>query len=87
MSSWQVRQSRLCQNEKEQSRQSRAPDRKGGESLGEQEPHLGEKEGDQSESTERKGWTLQWKKGRFQGGDGGRARRASLREVERSISG
>ena len=28
-SSWQVRRSRLCQNEKEQSRQSKAPDRKG----------------------------------------------------------
>ena len=29
-SSWQVRQSRLCQNRKEQSRLSRAPDRKEG---------------------------------------------------------
>ena len=42
-SSWQVRQSRLCQ--KEQSRQSRVPDREGGESQGEQELHLGKKEG------------------------------------------
>ena len=29
---------------KQQSRQSRAPDRKGGESQGKREPHLGEKE-------------------------------------------
>ena len=34
-SSWQVRQRRLCQKEKEQSRLSRAPDRKVGESQGE----------------------------------------------------
>ena len=40
-SSWQVRQSRLCQEEKEQSRLSRLPDRKVGESQDEREPHLG----------------------------------------------
>ena len=33
--SWQVRQSRLCQNEKEQSRLSKIPDHKLGESQGE----------------------------------------------------
>ena len=42
--SWQVRQSRLCQKEKEQSRLSRVPDRKMGESQDERELHLGEKE-------------------------------------------
>ena len=45
--SWQVRQRRLCQKEKEQSRQSRSPDREMGESQGEREPHLSEREGDQ----------------------------------------
>ena len=43
-SSWQVRQSRPCQKEKEQSRLSRVPDRKMGESQDEREPHLSEKE-------------------------------------------
>ena len=56
-SSWQQRQSRLCQKEKKQSRQSRAPDHEEGESQGGREPHLGEKKGDQSESMERRGWT------------------------------
>ena len=58
-SSWQVRQSGLCQKEKEQGRQSRVPDRKVGVSQGEREPHLGEREGDQSGIIERKGWTPQ----------------------------
>ena len=40
--SWQVRQSRLCQREKEQSRQSKALDRIIGESQGEREAHFGE---------------------------------------------
>ena len=57
-SSWQERRSRPCQKEKEQSRQSRVPDHEGGESQDGREPHLGESEGDQSESMERKGWTL-----------------------------
>ena len=52
-------QSRLCRKEKEQSHQSRAPDCEGGESQGGREPHFGEKEGDQSESMERKEWTPQ----------------------------
>ena len=51
--SWQVRQ----REEKKQSCQSRAPDHERGESQGERELHLGQKEGDQSESMERKGWT------------------------------
>ena len=56
-SSWQVHRSRFCQKEKEQSRQSRVPDHEGGESQDGREPHLGEKEGNQSESMEWKGWT------------------------------
>ena len=44
-SSWQVRESRLCQEEKEQSRMSRVLDRKMGESQGEREPHLGKRGG------------------------------------------
>ena len=52
-SSWQVRRNRLCQKEKEQSRQSRAPDRERGESQGGREPYLGEREEDQSESMEK----------------------------------
>ena len=43
-SSWQERRSHLCQKEKEQSRQSRAPDHDGGESQDGREPHLGERE-------------------------------------------
>ena len=54
-SSWQVRWSRLCQKEKEQSCQSRIPDHEGGESQGEREPHLDKRGGDQSESMKRKG--------------------------------
>ena len=54
--SWHVRLSRSCQKEKEQSRLSRVPDHERGESEGEREPYLGEIEGDQSESMERKGW-------------------------------
>ena len=44
---------------KEHSRQSRVPDHEGGESQGEPEPHLGEKERDQSENMRRKEWTPQ----------------------------
>ena len=53
-SSWQVRRSRLYQKEKEQSRLSRAPDHEVGEGQGEQAPHLGEREGNQSGSMERR---------------------------------
>ena len=42
-SNWQERRSRPCQNEKEQSRLSKAPDHEGGESQDGREPHLGEK--------------------------------------------
>ena len=60
---WQACRSRLCQKEKEQSRQSKAPDHKVGESQGGQEPHLGQREGDQSGSMERREFTM--KEGRF----------------------
>ena len=50
-SGWQVRQSRLCQKEKEQSRQSTKPDLKRRKNQGEREPHLGERE-----RSQRKGW-------------------------------
>ena len=64
-SSWQVRQSRFCQKEKEQ--RHRSTDREVGESLGEREPHLGEREreGSQQEHGEEK---LDYivKEGRFQ---------------------
>ena len=77
-SSRQVRRSRLCQKEKEQSRLSRVPDRKMAGSQGEREPHLGERE-ERVESTV--------KKDRSQGGKGGQATRASLEQVEGSMSG
>ena len=50
-SSWQERGNRPCQ--KEQSRQSRVPDNGGGEESQDGQ----ERKGDQSKSTERKGWT------------------------------
>ena len=53
-----VRRRRLCQMEKEQSRQFRVPDREGGESQGEREKHFDERR-DQSGSMKRKGWTPQ----------------------------
>ena len=56
-SSWQVRQSHLCQKEK--SRLSRVPDGKVGESQGERELHLGEREEDQGGSIKKKRWTPQ----------------------------
>ena len=52
-SSWQVRRSRPCQKKKEQSRLSRVPGHEGGENQGGREPHLGEREEDQSKSMER----------------------------------
>ena len=54
-SSWQERQSRPCQKEKEQSRLSRVPDHEGRESQDGREPCLGESEGDQSEAWSGKG--------------------------------
>ena len=56
-SSWQVCQSRLSQKEKEQSHMSRPSDCEVGESRGERELHLGER--DQSGRIEKKWLTLQ----------------------------
>ena len=85
-SSWQVRRSRSCQKEKEQSRLSKASDHEGGKSQGGQEPHLGEREGSEPEhGVERMDSNV--KKSRFQGGQGGQATRASLEQVEGSMSG
>ena len=85
-SSWQERRSRLCQKEKEQSRLSKALDHEGGESQDGREPHLGEKGGSEREhGVGRVDSTV--KEGIFQGGQGGQARRASLEQVEGSMSG
>ena len=70
-SSWQERRSRPCQKEKEQNRLSKAPD------------HEGRSEREHGE--ERVDSTV--KEGRFQGGQGAQARRASLEQVEGSMSG
>ena len=78
-SSWQVRRSRPCQKEKEQSRLCRIPDREGGESQDGREKWGSERE----HGVERVDSTV--KEGRFQG-EGGQARRASLEEVEGSMS-
>ena len=52
-----VRQSHRCQKEKEQSRLSRVPDHEVGKGQGGREPYLDEKERDQNQSMEWKGWT------------------------------
>ena len=56
-----------------------------GESQGEREAHLSERKGDQGGSMERVDFTV--KEGRFQGSEGGQIRRASLGELEGSMSG
>ena len=61
----------------------KAPNRMVGESQGGQESHLSEREGDHGE--ERVDSTV--KEGRFQVGKGGQIKRASLGEVEGSMSG
>ena len=71
----------------EQSPISRVPDRKGGESQGEQEPHLGERKGDQSESNGEERMDSTVKEGRFQEEEEKKAKRVSLGEVEENMSG
>ena len=61
--------SRPSQKEMEQKRQSRVPNREGGETQGEREPHLDKGEGDQSESMERVKSTV--KEDRFLRREGG----------------
>ena len=84
-SSWQVRQKRPCQNKKEQSRLSRVPDHEG------ERVKMGES---RTLARKRRIRARAWRgkdglhgEGRFQGGKGGQARRASLGEVEGSMSG
>ena len=69
---------RLCQKEKEPSRQSRVPDHDGGESQGGRERCRSERK----HGKERVESTM--KEGRFQGGDGEQARRASLGEIQKT---
>ena len=85
-SSWQVRRSRPCQKVKEQSRQSRIPDHEEGESQGGRELHLGEREGDQSEGRVGRGG-LHGERRQIPGRKGRVSRRASLEQVEGSMSG
>ena len=76
----------LTKKEKEQSCQSRVLDHEEGESQGGREPHLGEKGGSEREhGEERVDSTVN--EGRFRGGKGGQARRASLGEIEGIMSG
>ena len=58
-----------------------------GESQGRRELHLGKRKGgsEREHGEERVDSTV--KEGRFQGGKGGQARRASLEKVEGSMSG
>ena len=80
-SSWQERRSRPCQKEKEQSRLFRVPDHEGGESR-----TLAREGGlEREHGVERVDSTVN--EGRFQGGKGGQAKRASLEKVEGSMSG
>ena len=73
-SSWQVRRSRLCQKEKEQSHQSRLPDHKGERvKVSERCTVAREREGSEREhGVERVDSTV--KEGGFQGGQGGQAK-------------
>ena len=71
---------------KEQSCLSKAPDRGVGESQGERELHLGKKGESKRERGEERVDCIM-KEGRFQGGKGGKAKRASLGEVEGSMRG
>ena len=75
--SWQVRQSHLCQKEKEQSRLCKAPDCKVGESQGEREPHVCKRGMDHSGSMERKKYRLH-REGRQILGRKGRASKECL---------
>ena len=82
----QVSRSRLCEEEKEQSRLSRVPDHEGRESQGGRGPHLGERGGSEREH-EKDGVDSTVKEGRFQGEKGEQARRVSLGDVEESMNG
>ena len=84
--SWQVRRSRPYQKEKEQSRLSTVPDHGGRESRWARAAPWRERGGSVREhGEERVDSTVN--EGRFQGGKGGQARRASLEQVEESMNG
>ena len=85
-SSWQERRSRPCQKEKKQSRLSRIPDREGDRVNVGESSTLARVRGSEREHEEKRVDSTV-KEGRFQGGKGGQARRASLEEVEGSMSG
>ena len=76
---WQVRPRHLCQKEKKLSRLSKSPVR-------EMEPHLKDKkrESKRKHGGERVGSML--KKSRFEGEEGGHAKRTTLGKVEESMS-
>ena len=78
-SNWQVHWSRPCQKEKEQSRLSKISDHEGGAAP------WREREGSQREHGKEKVDSTM-NKGRLHGGKGGQARRASLEQVEGSMS-
>ena len=85
-SSWQERRSRLCQKEKEQSRQSKAPDLKRRESRWARAAPWRVRGGSEREhGLGRVDSTV--KEDRFQGKKGGQARKGSLEQVEGSMSG
>ena len=82
---WLVRQRRL-RKEIKQSRRSRVPNREGDRiKVSESRTLAGER--DQSKSIKEERVVSTVKEGRFHGGKGGQARRASLEQVEGSKSG
>ena len=86
-SSWQERWSRSCQKEKKQSRLFKAPDHEGERVKVGESRTLARKRGrsEREHGVGRVDSTV--KEGRFQKGTRGQARRASLEQVEGSMSG
>ena len=85
-SSWQVRRSRLCQKEKEHSRLSRAPDRDERERVKVSESRTLERKREIRAKAWRGKGGLHGEERESQGGEGGKAARASLKEVKGSVS-
>ena len=84
-SSGKERRSRSCQKQKEKSGMSRVPNHEVRESRWARAAPWPERGGSEREHEEERVHSTV-KEGRFQGGKGGQARRASLEEVEGSIS-
>ena len=85
-SSWQERRSRLCQKKKKQSRCPEYQIMRGRESRWARAAPWQEKGGSEREhGVEKVDSTVN--EGRFQGGQGGKPRRASLEQIEGSMSG